>query len=64
MKSSKFKPRGRGEGVAVLCSWARHLTPIESLSTQDYIHVTANWQGSIKKSLVGGSCGVMLCGVV
>lgn len=63
MKSSKFKPRGRGEGVAVLCSWARQLIPIVSFHLGLHL-CDSKLAGKHQNKFGGGSCGVMLCGVV
>ena len=46
--------RSRGLGsspgrVIVLCSWARHFTLTEPLSTQEYKWVPANCQGNLTK---------------
>ena len=43
--------------VIVLCSWARHITPTVSLSTQEYKLVPVNCQGNLTKCWGGGREG-------
>jgi len=42
-------------GDTGLCSWARHLTLTESLTTQEYKWVPVNWWGNLT------NCGGVTC---